>query len=243
MRIFACGDSFTHGEELLDPVNSSWPALLAKKLDATITNTAISSGTNARTVYQTIKHLQDGYDLYLIAWTGYARFTFYRSDNNHDVSFIPQLSFEHGYSSDPSYRKWGETLYKYWYNELYAFKLWLQQIIQLQKVLGNNPYLMINTFDLELENWLAPRDKFTSAVKHLINLDVMNDKQIIDEYNEIQYYISLIDFSKFYHWGEFYIAQLGATHKQGKNGHFLEDGHKHLAELLYTHVQNKTSYS
>ena len=64
----------------------------------------------------------------------------------------------------------------------------------------------------------------------------MNDQQIIDEYREIQYYISLIDFSKFYHWNEFYIAGLCDRFPCGPGGHILEQGHEHLANLLYQHL-------
>ena len=56
-----------------------------------------------------------------------------------------------------------------------------------------------------------------NSVKELINFSVMTDEQIIDEYKEIQYYISLIDFSKFYRWNEFYIAQHQPTNDQYKD--------------------------
>ena len=84
MRIYACGCSFTYGDELIDPTKSAWPARLAEKLSASIDNNAVSGGTNNRTVYQTIKNTQKNYDLYLIAWTTYSRFTFYKSDNNYE---------------------------------------------------------------------------------------------------------------------------------------------------------------
>ena len=235
MRIYACGCSFTFGDELSNPSESAWPALLADKLNATVVNDAISGGTNSRTVYQTIKNSQDNYDLYLIAWTTYARLTFYKSDNNSEVNFNPQLTHTL-YSSESFYKDWGNVLYKHWYNELFAFKLWLQQIIQLQRVLDNKKFIMINTMDNHLSTWLAPKEVFIDSVKELINFNSMNDEQIFDEYKEIQYYISLIDFSKFYKWNNFYITQLAQQYPIGPGGHILEDGHKHLADLIYTHV-------
>ena len=235
MRIYACGCSFTYGDELTNPITSAWPTVLANKLNATIYNDAISGGTNNRTVYRTIKNTQDNYDLDLIAWTTYRRFTFYKSDNNVEVNFNPQLKQEL-YSTEKFYREWGGTLYKHWYNELYAFKLWLQQIIQLQKVLVDKKFLMINTTENNLSKWLVSEAQFINSVQELINFDLMNDQQIIDEYNEIQYYISLIDFSKFYNWNEFYITQLCSQFKCGLGGHILEQGHEHLAELLYNYV-------
>jgi hypothetical protein len=235
MRIYACGCSFTYGDELNDPVTQSWPAILATKLSADFTNAATSGGTNARTVYQTIKNTQDNYDLYVIAWTTYSRFTFYKSDNNFETNFNPNLTHAI-YSLTNFYKQWGEVLYKHWYNELYAFKLWLQQIVQLQQILKNKNYLMLNTMGNNLDKWLTPKESFGNSVKELINFDLMNDEQIIDEYKEIQYYISLIDTSKFYRWNEFYITDLCTKYPVGCGGHILEAGHEHLANLIYQHL-------
>ena len=235
MRIYACGCSFTYGDELKDPNISAWPAKLAEKLSASIDNNAVSGGTNTRTVYQTIKNTQENYDLYLIAWTTYYRFTFYKSDNNFETNFNPNLTHSL-YGNEKFYYDWGNDLYKYWYNELFAFKLWLQQIIQLQQILKDKKYLMLNTMENNLSKWLAPKESFTESVKDLINIDSMNDEQIFDEYNEIQYYISLIDFSKFYCWNKFYIGQLTTQFPVGESGHILEEGHEYLANLIYKHV-------
>jgi hypothetical protein len=238
MRIYACGCSFTYGDELSDPIAHSWPAILANKLSAEVTNDSIRGGTNARTMYRTIKNSQNNYDLYLIAWTTYNRFTFYKSDNNFEINFNPQL--EHNlFSKESFFKNWGITLYKHWYNELYAFKLWLQQIIQLQHVLSDKNYLMINTMSNHLSNWLVTKDLFLDSIKHLINFDIMNDEQIIDEYQEIQYYISLIDFSKFYKWNEFYITELCDKYPVGAGGHILEEGHNQMASLIYQHLCSK----
>ena len=136
-----------------------------------------------------------------------------------------------------------EMIKQEWYNDLFAFKIWLQQIIQLQKLLENRNYLMINTFENNLDLWLVPKDRFIEKIKHLINFDSMDDDQIFDEFNEIQYYISLIDTSKFYRWKEFHIGQLCSQFKCGPRGHFLEEGHTYLADLIYNYVQNKISNS
>lgn len=242
MRIYACGCSFTYGDELDSPATHAWPVLLANKLNASVTNDAVSGGTNFRTAYRTIKQTQYNYDLYVIAWTTYSRFTFYKSDNNYETNFNPQLV--HGlYDKESFYKDWGNTLYKHWYNELYAAKLWFQQIIQIQQILSNKNYLMINTMPNNLMQWLSDKTDFISSVRSLINFDVTTDEQIFDEYNEIQYYNSLINKSNFYKWNEFHITQLSSQFTCGPNGHILEEGHNHLADLIYQHVQNKTSHS
>jgi hypothetical protein len=238
MNIYACGCSFTYGDELTHPETSAWPILLANKFKGSVVNDAVSGGTNYRTVYRTIKNLHNSYDLYLIAWTTNTRFTFYKSDNNFEINFNPQLK-NNLYGKESFYRDWGEVLYKIWYNELYSFKLWLQQIVQLQAVLKNQNYLMINTMQNHLNLWLSDKPQFQYNVKKLINFDLMTDEQILDEYQEIQYYVSLIDTNKFYQWNNFAIDDLCNNFPIGPNGHILEQGHQHLAELIYNHLCSK----
>jgi hypothetical protein len=237
MKIYVNGCSFTYGDELITPATSSWPALLAQKLNAEVVNDAVSGGTNYRTVYRTIKNSKEDFDLYIIAWTTYARFTFYKSNNNFEINFNPQLK-NNIYGSENFYTAWGETLYKVWYNELYSFKLWLQQIIQLQAVI-DKPLLMINTMHNNIAKWFSPNDTFISNTKSLINFDIMPDEEILAEYEEIQYYSSLIDKNNFYNWGRFYIMQLCDQFPCGPGGHILESGHQCLSELIYKHLCSK----
>jgi hypothetical protein len=235
MKIYANGCSFTYGDELTNPSKNAWPVLLSNSLHATLNNDATSGGTNYRTVYRTIKNLKNNYDLYLIAWTDYSRFTFYRSTNNEEINLNSRLKND-TLRKSLELTDWAFKFYKHWYNELYAFKLWLQQIIQLQSVLQNKSYIMINTFPNNIDSWTKPKDQFIDSVKYLINFDLMNDEQIFAEYEEIQYYISNIDFTKFYKWQEFYIFQLCKLFPIGPFGHILDQGHEHVAKLLYNHI-------
>jgi hypothetical protein len=238
LKIFVCGDSFTYGEELDNREISAWPYLLAGSLSAELVDTSQKASSNQRIVYQTTKNFFKDFDLYLIAWSEYARFTFYKSDNNYEMAFTPQLADE-VYYNHAYYRDWGNTLYKHWFNELFGFKLWLQQIIQVQSLLDGKNYLMINTFPNNLDCWLSDKYVFIEKVKHLINFDCMNDEQIMEEYDEIQSYMSQIDTSKFYGWGDFYITKLCQSFKIGNGGHILEDGHKHLSELILETINNQ----
>ena len=95
---------------------------------------------------------------------------------------------------------------------------------------------MVNTMDNNINQWTTNKESFIESIKLLINFDIMTNEQIFDEYNEIQYYISIIDFSKFYQWNKFYITQLCSQFKCGPGRHILADGHAHLAELIYKHV-------
>lgn len=237
MKIYVNGCSFVYGDELDDRANQSWPALLGQKFNATVVNDAMLGGSNARTVYRTIKHLDQDFDLYVIAWTFDHKFTFYKSDSNIEVNFNPKLN-DLTYGSEDYYRIWGRTLYQTWYNRLYGFKLWLQQILQLQAMLylHDRRYLMINATDNNLSRWSVDQDQFIDSVKSLINFDIMNDEQIFAEYEEIQYYINEIDQSTFYNWDTFTIRSLCKQFETGPRGHFLEAGHQHLANLIYNHL-------
>ena len=235
MRIYANGCSFTYGDELESPNTSAWPVLLANQLGASVINDAVPGGTNPRTVYRTIKNLKEDFDLYLIAWTADTRFTVYKSDNNFEINFNPELE-NNLYGQDDFYCAWGKTYYTTWYNQLYAFKLWLQQIIQLQAVLGNRQYVMINTMSNDVDKWTAPWSEFIPQVKSMINFDIMNDEQILAEYKEIQYYVEQIDLSKFYKWNQFAIQDLCNEYECGPGGHILEHGHQQLANLINEHL-------
>jgi len=229
-----CGDSFTYGGEL-DDRTLSWPNLLANRMNATLNDTSQRGSSNQRIVYHTTKHFANNYDLYIIAWSEYARFTFYKSDNDLETAFTPSLANEI-YEKESYFKDWGKTLYKHWYNELFAFKQWLQQIILLQNLLRDRKVIMLNTFPNNLEHWLADESEFISSVKHLINFNLMNDEQILAEHKEIQYYINLIDTSIFYKWRKFFIAQLCIDHEVGPGGHFLDAGHAKMAKLIYDYA-------
>lgn len=239
MKIYTNGCSYTYGDELLNPKLHCWSTLLANRLSADLVNDAVSGGTNQRTLYHTIKNL-NYFDLYVIAWTTNTRFTFYKSDNNFEVNFNPNLK-NCLYQNDSSYTDWGKTLYSVWYNELYAFKQWLQQIIQLQSLFKqhNKKYLMINTSSNNLDKWTAHQSQFIQDTKDLINFDSMNDSQIFDQYREIQYYLGLIDTVQFYKWNEFSIIDLTKDFEVGPGGHILEAGHQHVADLIYKHICSK----
>lgn len=75
----------------------------------------------------------------MIAWTDYTRFTEYNPVDNFEINFNAALNLDASlhYSDDlknnyKKYKNYGDLYYKYWFNELYEFKKWLQQIMLLQ---------------------------------------------------------------------------------------------------------------
>ena len=238
MNLYFNGCSHTWGDDLRDPSQQSWPSLISKKLNCNFLNDSVSGGTNDRIIYQTIKHI-DHFDKFYIAWTYTSRFTRYRSNNNHAVNFNPQL-VHRLYSTTTEFKGYAYLHYKFWHNELYAFKLWLQNIILLQRFFesSNKPYVMINSTDNLVDRWTVPWQNFNNSVKSLLCFDQMSDDQLRDEHDEIQNLIEKIDFSKFIGWNTWYITKLCDQYPVGATGHLLDHGHEQVAEYI---LKNDTS--
>jgi lysophospholipase L1-like esterase len=237
MKIYVAGDSWVYGDGLKSPNTQAWPAVLGNKLGAEVYNDSCLSGSNEHFVYRAIKHLEKDIDLYIIVWTSVAKFTFYKSDNNFEAHFNPLLVHKF-FGEEDYYKIWGRTLFQVWYNRLYAFKLWLQQIIQLQTMFirYNKNYLMLNTHYNDLDRWLNPWPEFIDSVKKLINFDLMTDEQIRAEYDEIQFYLRQIDTNRFYGWNSFYLHQLKSiliANNHWLGNHPTADGHMYIADMLY----------
>ena len=237
MKLYFNGCSHTFGDDLVD-LNQAWPSLIAKQLGCEFVNDAVSGGTNDRIMYRTIKNIQN-FDKFYIAWTYTTRFTRYRADNNHEVNFNPNFKHEL-YGNNQEFRNYSQLHYTIWYNELHAFKIWLQNIILLQRLFEseNKPYIMINADDNNLDRWTAPWQNFNSSVKSLLCFDLMNDQQLYDEHAEIQTLIQKINFENFIGWGSWYITKLHQDYPVGPTGHLLTQGHQTIADYILTHDTN-----
>ena len=249
MNFYFNGCSFTYGDELKNPQLDSWPALVAKNLQASFVNDAVNGGTNYRTVYRTLHNVAE-FDCFFIAWTSYNRFTEYNPVDNYEINFSPGvlLDVNSHLSDDLKSNYWkvkdyGNIYYKHWQNELFSFKKWLQQIIFLQALFEKygKKYLMLNTVSNQLENWLQPKHNFISAVRHLIPFfDNINDDQLLVEHEQIQKLCDMIDTARFIGWNEFTISDLPADIARGPRNHILEDGHKMVAEKILHHYTQTT---
>lgn len=232
MKLYFNGCSHTYGDDLSNPLNDSWPAIIAKKTNNEFINDSMSGGTNDRILYQTIKNA-NCFDKFYIAWTYTARFTRYRSDNNYPINFNPQLRHDM-FGHDKSFTIYGEYHYKYWHNELYNFKLWLQNILLIQRFIEsiNKPYIMINATDNLIEKWCSSREKFIDSIKELVCFDIMNNDQLFAEHEEIQNLLTQINFTYFIGWNDWYITKLHSDYALGPTGHLLSEGHMAIANYI-----------
>ena len=227
--LWETGCSHTYGDDLEDK-EKAWPYLLSDKLNLSCVNNAISGGSNDRIVYETLK--SNTSSLVVIAWTYIERFTQYNTAN-YQINFNPQLKHEM-MSNDYTFEQYGKLHYAHWYNDLYAFKLWLQQIILVQSYLIrlNQPYIMINANNNRYNRYSVPHSEFNNSIRDLVCFDLMTDVQLTNEYNEIQKYISMIDLTYFYDI-TFSITDLDSKFATGKTNHLLEDGHAEIARRIY----------
>tara|TARA_R100000008_G_C3562587_1_gene157123 strand:- start:132 stop:833 length:702 start_codon:yes stop_codon:yes gene_type:complete len=228
--IWSTGCSHTYGDDLEDK-NLAWPHVLADMLGVKCSNNAISGGSNDRIVYETVK--ADPADLYIIAWTYTERFTRY-DQNNHQTNFNPSLVHSM-YSNRYEFTEYGKIHYAFWHNQLYSFKLWLQQIILLQRYLesNNQKYLMLNAdnnnYKIFVTDWL----NFNQSVKDYVCFDQMSDIQLQAEHAEIQQYIDDIRRECYYKLDTFCIKDLHDDYPLGNSGHLLAEGHREIANRLY----------
>jgi len=235
MSLFFIGCSHTHGNDLADPTTQAWPALIANAKNKNFVNFAVGGGTNDRNVYHTIKNSSQ-FDHYYIAWTYIERFTRYRNENNFEINFNIHLA-NSLYGNDSTFVDYGKLHYTYWYNELYAFKNWLQQIILVQRYLEskNKSYTMINSCPNNINRWTSGWDLFNNNVKSLLCFDRMDDDQLLDEHKEIKNLLDEINFTNYLEWGKWSITDLLTKYPTGPTNHLLEQGHQAVADYILTH--------
>lgn len=238
MKLYFNGCSHTFGDDLKNPGTDSWPSVIARTLNCQFENFAISGGTNERIKYLTVKHV-DEFDKFYIAWTYTNRFTRYRSDNNHEVNF--NILMRHSlYGTDSDFLTYAKLHYKTWFNELYAFKLWLQDIVLLQTFLESQkkPYVMINADNNSIDRWTTDWPNFNDSVKSLLCFDLMDNQQLFAEHQEIQQLVSKINFKHYIGWNDWWLYKLSSLYPVGCTNHLLEDGHRAVAEYILKHDPN-----
>ena len=238
MSLFFIGCSHTYGDDLSRPAEQAWPALVAKTKNKEFVNLAVSGGSNERIVYHTVKN-SNNFDHFYIAWTYLERFTRYQQDNNFEINFNPQLKHS-AYSGNFWFTEYGKLHYAFWHNELYAFKLWLQQIILIQRYLEakNKSYTMINSCPNNINRWTSDSKLFNNNVKSLLCFDIMNDDQLFDEFKEIQTLQNEINLNNFLGWGTWSITDLHSLYPVGATQHLLEEGHRAVADYILKHDQH-----
>ena len=96
-KIKSFGDSFIYGSDLKDNIDSNkhskntWPALIAKKIDATYHCHAQAGASNSAIARQVLEYA-DQDSLNVIQWTWIDRTEFFDIDNNQHIQIYPKQS-------------------------------------------------------------------------------------------------------------------------------------------------------
>lgn len=127
-RLIAFGDSYTYGDELINPQESSWPALFSKKCNIDLLNLGCSAFSNDLILEKVLDQSYTKNDLVIVCFSIINRFGF--QDNDGWFTTIP--------GSINSIR---ESVTKSLLATIdldWTYKRWLNQIIYLQNYLAYN---------------------------------------------------------------------------------------------------------
>lgn len=215
MRILTIGDSFTYGEELPD-LNLAWPQLLANKCNASLVNLGEPASSNDKIVRKAISYLTnpllDKVDLVVIGWSSPGRIELADEMGVYDV--WP------GYGGNLFTRddcEWRKTVCEYisqYHNSKFLHERFLHHVILLQSFFkaNNIKYVMLNALQNEYYK------------KHFFD-----DQPFLFEY---------IDRKCFLGFNTGGMVEWAYGLPKGPGGHFLEDGHKIVADKVYEHIRN-----
>jgi len=211
--MLAVGDSFTYGEELSDRT-SAWPQLLATKLSVELLNLGQPSASNdnilRKTIDQTI--IDPDIDFVVIGWSNIGRSEYADEFGYYDV--WP------GYQGNLFKRdgtNWRSDLVDYvsrYHNSEAIHKKFIQQVILLQSYLQSRgiKYIMLNI----VQNEYYKKKHFDGQLKYF--------EQVNKDY--------------FLGFNESGMVEWTYGCAKGPNDHFLEEGHKIVADKIYEHIRS-----
>ena len=212
MKLVTFGDSFTYGEELEDR-SSAWPQQLANKLNYQLLNYGEPGTCNDSMLRKLIEFLSDPLEsadvgLVIIAWSNPGRKEY--ADESGVFTIWPGATAIKFKKSQP----WREQLVDYnneYHNSRWLCENYLINVIAAQGILKerNIPYLMLDIMYNQYYKNL-----------HLTQFTPM---------------VNLIDTSRYIGWGNSGMAEWVGKVKRGAGGHFLEDGHRIVADKIYNH--------
>jgi len=136
--ILCIGDSFTYGEELADPQRQAWPNLLANTYYGVDVLNLGKSGASNDWIFTTAveRTAWERYSVVIVQWTDPGRIDLRIDDDIQSVNPVTRRLN----STD---KKWLDKYYREFYDDEYAWRRSLTQIIALQNYFKRieQPYL------------------------------------------------------------------------------------------------------
>ena len=214
-RLVVAGDSFTYGEELDNRENDCWAAQLASMLNIpNVENLAKPGSGNKLIVRSIVEQVCCGIppDLVIIGWTSPGRMEF--ADHRGIYDIWPGYSGAGLWNTGQDWRLEQLNFINKYHDPKYLYNQYLIDIILLQSFLKqkNIKYLMM-----------------TTVANEFYHRTFMHQMHPLVEQVDSTYYVG---------WPTAGMAEWTQGCKKGPNKHFLEDGHKRVAEKLNEYIRN-----
>lgn len=148
------------------------------------------------------------YDMVIVAWSHFARMEF--ADENGIFNTWPGHRGDLFHSENIIYRMDLVKYFRTHYDDRYLYSKYLIDIVLLQNLLKSKKYLMLDAFGNTV---LSLRDQFPKLTEQ-------------------------IDTSRFVGWPNESMMEWTYGVKTGPGGHFLEEGHKIVADKIYEHIRH-----
>ena len=206
--IYCFGDSFTFGDELADR-NDAWPGVLNQMTDHIVVGIAKPGASNSWICNKVIqKCLEQKPQLAIIAWTTTDRYEFFDENNNSLCINV----------NDGITNTFVKQLYSEYHNVGGKFLEWVCQAILLQNFLENQgiPYRFVHAF--------------SSGINDIIDNNKHNP--------HFKKMLSFLNTDCFIGWPGDDFIKWSRGSPLGPNGHFLEQGHKQVAEHMYEQIKD-----
>ena len=209
MKLLAVGDSFTRGDELTD-LTQSWPNLIAQQLDCELINLGIGGAGNTKILRNAVENIADC-DIVIAAWSHFDRIEL--ADEEGVYELWPGRTNIPFVKSFP----WRQTVADYnarYHSDTYLYKQYLTNILLFQSlaIAHNKKYLMLDAFGNH-QSQFRNAPEFTHLIKQI----------------DIQHFVG---------WPNESMMEWADNAEKGPRGHFLELGHKRVADKIYEHIRN-----
>jgi lysophospholipase L1-like esterase len=194
--------------EELGDLNHSWPNILSSQFQCELINLSKPGSGNTGLIRHCMEQV-DNYNTVIIAWSHYARMEFADAWGIYDIwPGCRDVLF----TDDVKHRK---ELIKYinrYHIDAYFYKQYLINIILLQNYLKLNrkKYIMLDSFGNH------------QSKERKINTNLTNQ----------------IDIKYFLGWPNESMMEWTYGCPQGPGGHFLEEGHRRVADKINEHIRH-----
>ena len=192
----------------LGDLGLSWPNLLAKQLGYDLLNLAKPGSGNTRMIRNSV---ENDADITIVAWSHFARMEMADDEGIFDI--WPGYHFD--YRKDPNaHRQVAVNYVALHHNDEYLYRQHLINIILMQSYFKsqNKRYIMLDSFG--------------------------NNKQYMTSRDTVKDLYKRIDSTCYLGWPYSTMMEWTYGAEQGPRGHFLEVGHKIVADKVYEHIRN-----